>query len=328
MENKSIMTVMTRSDSATSMSITDALALSPTNRLTPAERKAFSKSDHKASKGLGIALTRNDVGPVQSPDQENAQGGNILGDMMALISAKRARSRNASTVTIVGPFRGLGLGLVGGRMGMGVVEKRNKKRRVAGDYTQRVVLGPLCSNESPSKEGLSTAGRDGSSISVLERDEGPDPKTPVGGVFGGHDEEEEDLFGGSASSFVWDVENPFTTPPNAVLQRRFEEMRLSENIGPLDVAPTVPVASLDGQSNFEESEEDNTALCSSNWSSDPLRPSERAWLDGLIAQDKAEDEPRERRRAKRAASRNKMLNVLGAEARQVVDGQYCHTSTD
>ncbi|KAG2036098.1 hypothetical protein BDR03DRAFT_960761, partial [Suillus americanus] len=41
---------MTRCDSATSMSITDALALSPTNRLTPYRTKGH---DHKAGKVLG-----------------------------------------------------------------------------------------------------------------------------------------------------------------------------------------------------------------------------------------------------------------------------------
>ncbi|KAG2749383.1 hypothetical protein P692DRAFT_20833235 [Suillus brevipes Sb2] len=41
----SIQTAITRSGSATSLSITDPLALSPTNRLNPAERKARNHVD-------------------------------------------------------------------------------------------------------------------------------------------------------------------------------------------------------------------------------------------------------------------------------------------
>ncbi|KAG0692717.1 hypothetical protein DFH29DRAFT_882130 [Suillus ampliporus] len=172
---------MARSDSATSMSITDALALSPTNRLTSAERKAFCKSDHKAGKVLGITLTRNHVGQenqnaklalVPSPDEENAQSDDTLEKMMALIDAKRSRNRNTRAVTIVGPLKDLVRGLVSG--------KRNKKRKVAGEHAQRVVLGPLRSNESSSREGneeLSNTASDDSTYSFLELDE--DEETPL-----------------------------------------------------------------------------------------------------------------------------------------------------
>ncbi|KAG0701454.1 hypothetical protein DFH29DRAFT_875872 [Suillus ampliporus] len=327
---------MTRSGSATSMSITDALALSPTNRLTPAERKAFGKSDYKAGKVLGITLTRNHVDQsnqdrrlalVPSPDQENVPGGDTLGEMMALIGAKRLRSRNTSAATIIGPLKNLGCGLASG-MGMDLVEKRFRKRRMAGDYTQRVVLGPLYSNESPDNEGkeLSTSAiNDDGACSFLELDESEDTDMPLADEFPEIDEEgQDDLFSSfPGSGFVWDVENPFDTPPSATLQRYSEAMRLSETIGPLDARL---VASLCHTTNFgASSEEESPALSSDDSFDDIFHPAERAYLDFLIAQDEAEEQSMERRRKRRATlrSRNKMLDVLGAEARHAVDGQYC-----
>ncbi|KAG1876700.1 hypothetical protein DFJ58DRAFT_866085 [Suillus subalutaceus] len=182
METMSTTTAMTRSDSATSMGITDALALSSANKLSPAERKAFSKPDHKAGKVLGVTLTRNHVGqvhhdkklsPCLSQDQENVQGDNILEDTK-VIGAKRSCSRNASAVTIIGPLKDLGRVLASG---MGMVEKRNKGRMAAGGYTQRVVLGLLRSNEPSSKEGkeeLPTGVSDDSACSLPELDESED----------------------------------------------------------------------------------------------------------------------------------------------------------
>ena len=328
-------TIITRSDSTTSMSITDALALSPTNRLTPAERKALSKSDQKAGKVLGITLTRNDVGHanqnrklamVPSADQENAQGRDTFGDMMALIGGKRARSRNTSTVTIISKLNDLGLGVAVG-MGMDFIERRNKKRRVGAQYSPRVVLGPLRSNdESPCKEKLSTTGGYDSANSFLELEHDEDAKTHLAGEFFGENdakEEEEDLLGRPAGSFVWDVEDPFNTPPDAALQQHFEAMRLNEGIGPLDDAPFTPVAycTFDFDKLFED--DDYSALSCDDSFDDLLRPSEKAYLDFLIAQDKADEDPLERRREKRAAlrSRNKMLDVLGEEVRQIIDKQ-------
>ncbi|KAG2148908.1 hypothetical protein DEU56DRAFT_782809 [Suillus clintonianus] len=274
------------------MNITDALGLSPTNRLTLAERKAFGKSDHKAAKILGITLTRNHVrhandrrlALVPSADQENAQ---TLGEMI-LTGAKRSRCNNSSAVAIIRPLmKNLGLGRASG-IGMALVEKRNKNRRAAGEHAQRVILGPLRSNESPIKETkeLSTTVTDDSACSFLELDEIEDAETPLTDEFVvGNDEEEEDvLFRGFPGGFVWDVENPFATPP----------------------------------------EEGIPALYSDNSFDDMLRPAERAYLDYLIEKDEAEVQPMERRKQRRAAmrSRNKMLDVLGIEARQAVDAQY------
>ncbi|KAG0692714.1 hypothetical protein DFH29DRAFT_1008211 [Suillus ampliporus] len=324
---------MSRSDSATSMSIADALALSPTNRLTSAERKAFCKSDHKAGKVLGITLTRNHVGQenqnaklalVPSPDEENAQGDDTLGKTMALIDAKCSHNRNTSTVTIIRSLKDLGRGLVSG-MGMDLVGKRNKKRKVAGEHAQRVVLGSLRSNESSSREGneeLSNTASDDSTYSFLELDE--DEETPLAYEFlEGNDEEgDDDRFGSVTGGFVW-VDNPFATPPSTALQRYLEARWLSETIGPLNASP---VASLCYTTNCEaSSEEESPALFSGDSFNDMLHPAERAYLDFLITQDEAEaeEQPMERRRDRRAAlrSRNKMLDVLGAEARQAVDEQ-------
>ncbi|KAG1722793.1 uncharacterized protein EDB91DRAFT_201486 [Suillus paluster] len=332
LENMSTTNVMTRSNSTTSMSITDALRLSPTNRLTPAERKAFGKSDSKAAKVLGITLTRNHerqanqdrrLALLPSPDQENDHRGNTRGETMALVDVKRPCSRNASDVTIVGPLKDLGRGLASG-MGMNFVKKRNHKRRVAEEYTQRVVLGPSRSNESPGKEESSTAGSDDSVYSFLELDKTEDTETPpIAGEFlalEGNDEEgEDDLFGNfPTSGFVWDVDNPFATPPTTALQRYFEEMRLSEATGPLDPSPVAPITNLEASS-----EEEGPELFSDDSFDDILRPAERAYLDFLITQDEAEEQPMEMRRERRAAlrSRNKILDVLGAEAQQAVDGR-------
>ncbi|KAG1858562.1 hypothetical protein F4604DRAFT_1958199 [Suillus subluteus] len=327
MENMSIQPVMTRSGSATSTSITDALAPSATNRLTPAERKAFGKSDHKAAKILGITLTRNHVNQdgrlaqVPSGNREDPQVGDTLAEMMALIGAKRARGHNSSAVTIFKPPEGLGLA-----SGMGMdLEEKNKKRRVAGEYTQRVVLGPLCSNGPPVEKGeeLSTTISDSGACSSLEPGEIEETETPLAGKYISGNNEEEDLFHGSRG-FVWDVQNPFATPPNTVLQQYAEVMRLGETIGPLDVPP---VASLCYTTNFEPSPAEKIPalrLYSDDSFDDMLRPAERAYLDFLIAQDEAEEQPMERRRQRRAAvrSKNKILDVLGVEARQAVDGQY------
>ncbi|KAG1838272.1 hypothetical protein DFJ58DRAFT_917208 [Suillus subalutaceus] len=297
----SIQPVMTRSGSATSTTITDALAPSATNRLTPAERKAFGKSDHKAAKILGITLTRNHVDqkgrPAQVPsgNREDPQVGDTLAEMMALIG-----------------------------MGMDLVEK-SKKRGVAGEYTQRVVLGPLCSNGPPVEKGeeLSTTISDNGACSSLEPGEIEETETPLAGKYISGNNEEEDLFHGSRG-FVWDVQNPFATPPNTVLQQYAQVMRLGETIGPLDVPPVVPLCYT---TNFEPSPAEEIPalrLYSDDSFDDMLRPAERAYLDFLIAQDEAEEQPMERRRQRRAAvrSKNKMLDVLGVEARQAVDGQY------
>ncbi|KAG1780978.1 hypothetical protein EV702DRAFT_1076628 [Suillus placidus] len=329
MEKMSTTTVITRCDSTTSMSTIDALALSHTNRLTPAERKAFGKSDHKAGKVLGVAITRNHMGHVHhdrrlslclSQDHENAQGDNILGESM-VIGAKRLGSRNASAATIIGPLRNLGRVLASG---MGMVEKRNKGRMVAGGYMQRVVLGPLQSNETPSKKGKEElpTGVGDSACSLPELDESEDTEAPLGAEFLGRNDEEgeDDLFGGSPKGLVWDVGKSLATPPSPTLEQRVEEMQLSETIGHLDVSP---VASLCCTTNFEVSSEESPVLSSDDSFDDMLRPAERAYLDFLIAQDEAEEQSIERRRERRAAlrSRNKMLDVLGAEAQQAVDEQ-------
>ncbi|KAG2044056.1 hypothetical protein BDR03DRAFT_977734 [Suillus americanus] len=325
-----IQPVMTRSGSATSMSITDALAPSVTNRLTPAERKAFGKSDHKAAKILGITLTRNHVNQngrlaqVPSGNQEDRQVGDALAEMMTFIGAKRARGHNSSAVTVFKPRKGLGLA-----SGMGMVDlvEKNKKHGVAGEYTQRVVLAPLCSNEPLVEKGeeLSTTISDNGACSFLEPGEIEETETPLASKYiAGNYEEEEDLFHGSRG-FVWDVQNPFATPPNTVLQQYAEVMRLGETIGPLDVPP---VASLCYTTNFDPSPEEETPalqLYSDDSFDDMLRPAERAYLDFLIAQDEAEEQPMESRRRRRAAvrSKNKMLDVLGVEARQAVITGQC-----
>lgn len=330
MEKMSTTTVMTRCDSATSMSITNVLALSSTNRLTPAERKALGKSDHKASKVLGVTLTRNRVGRVHhdrspslclSQDQENAQGDDILGENIAT-GAKRPRSRNASATTVVGPLKYLGRVFASG---MGMVEKRNKNRIVAEGYTQRVVLDALLSNESSSKEGkeeLPTGVGNDSAYSLPEVDESEDTKALLGTEYSGRNDEEgeDDLLSGLPRGLVWGDDNSLGTPPSPALER-CEEMWLHETTGALDVSP---VASLCYTPNFEVlSEEESPALSSDDSFDDILRPVEQAYLDFLIAQDEAEEQLMERRRERRAAlrSRNKLLDVLGAEARQAVDEQ-------
>lgn len=303
MENMSIQTAITRSGSATSISITDPLALSPTNRLNPAERKAFSKSDHKAAKILGITLTRNHVDQAgrlaRIPSAEDPQVSDTLEEMMG---AKRARNRHSTALTVTRPRKD-------------VLEK-NKKSRVAGECTQRVVLGPLRSNRSPMEEGeeLSTTI---STCSFLESGEIEETSTPLARIYlAGNNEEKEDLFGGSRG-FVWDVQNPFATPPNAVRQQYIEAMRRGETIGPLDVAP------MASTTNFEPSpSEEIPALYSNDSFDDVLRPAERAYLDFLIAQDEAEERPIERRPRRNAVwSRNKILNVLGVEAQEAIDGR-------
>ncbi|KAG1764839.1 hypothetical protein EDD22DRAFT_882109, partial [Suillus occidentalis] len=265
-EKMSATTVMTHCDSATSMSITNVLALSSTNRLTPAERKAFGKSDHKASKVLGVTLTRNRVGRVHHDrssslclpqDQENAPGDDTLEGNIA-ISAKRPCNRNASAATVIGPLKYLGRMLASG---IGMVEKRNKHRMVAEGHTQRVVLG------------ATGVGND-SALSLPEVDESEDIKALLGAECSWQNDEE------------------------------------GEGVASLCYAP-----------NFEvSSEEESPALSSDDSFDDILRPVEQAYLDFLIAQDEAEEQLMERRRERRAAlrSRNKILDVLGAEARHAV----------
>ncbi|KAG2067265.1 hypothetical protein BDR04DRAFT_1159314 [Suillus decipiens] len=300
------------------MSTNDALVPSPTDRLTPAERKAFGKSDNKAAKILGITLTRNHVDQdgrlarMLSADQENPQVGNTLGEMMGLIGAKRARSRNSSAVIVFRPRKGPQLAS-GTRMDS---VERNKRRRVAGDYTQRVILGPLRSNGPPVEEGeeLPTTVSDDSACSFLEPCEIEETETPP---VENNEEEGEDLFD-SSRSFVWNVQNPFATPPDAVLQQYVKARRLGDTIGPFDIAPVASSCYT-----TPSPEEAIPALHSDDSLDDILRPAERAYLDFLIAQDEAEEQPREKRRQRRAAvrSRNKMLDVLGVEARQAIDGQ-------
>lgn len=312
MENMPIQPVMTRSGSATSMSIADALAPSVTNRLTPAERKARNHVDQNGR-----------LAQVPSGNQEDRQVGDTLAEMMTFIGAKRARGHNSSAVTVFKPRKGLGLA---SGMGMMDLVEKNKKHGVAGEYTQRVVLAPLCSNEPLVEKGeeLSTTISDNGACSFLEPGEIEETETPLASKYiAGNYEEEEDLFHGSRG-FVWDVQNPFATPPNTVLQQYAEVMRLGETIGPLDVPP---VASL-CYTNFDPSPEEETPalqLYSDDSFDDMLRPAERAYLDFLIAQDEAEEQPMESRRRRRAAvrSKNKMLDVLGVEARQAVITGQC-----
>ncbi|KAG2079808.1 uncharacterized protein F5147DRAFT_740281 [Suillus discolor] len=296
-----IQTVTKCSGSAVSINITDGPALSLTNRLTPAERKAFGNSDHKAAKILGITLTTQSpwtrMGALlqsSSANEEVSQVYDKLGEMMAL------GSRSPSAVTIFKPRKGLVMDLI----------EKNKKRRVAREYTQRVVLGPLRFNEPPVEEGKE--------LSTTVNDDGALTKRPLACKCQARNN--EDLLG-SSRDFVWDVQNPFATPPNAVLRQYCKTMQLGEMIGPLDIAP--PVASLGYTTNFEPSPEEISAPHSDDSFDNILRPAEQAYLDFLIAQDEAEEHPMERRRQRRAAvrSRNKILDVLGAEARQAVDGQ-------
>lgn len=251
------------------MSITNVLALSSTNRLTPAERKALGKSDHKASKVLGITLTRNRVGRVHhdrspslclSQDQENAQGDDTLEENIA-IGAKRPRSRNASTATVIGPLKYLGRVFASG---MGMVEKRNKNRIVAEEYTQRVVLGALPSNESPSKDGkeeLPTGVGNDSAYSLPDVDESEDTKALLGTEYSGRNDEEgeDDLLSGLPRGLVWGVDNSLATPPSPTLEQH-EEIWLHETTGALDV---LPVASLWDTPNFEVSFEGEIPALSS-----------------------------------------------------------------
>ncbi|KAG1828902.1 hypothetical protein DFJ58DRAFT_848878 [Suillus subalutaceus] len=273
-------TDVTRCDSATSMCIANAVALSSANKLTPAERKAFSKSDHKAGKVLCVTLTRNDVGqvhhheklsPCLSQDQENVQGDNILEDTK-IIGAKRSCSRNASAATIIGPLKDLGRVPASG---MGMVEKRNKGRMAAGRYTQRVVLGLLRSNEPSRKEGkgeLPTGVSDDSACSLPELDESEDTDALL---CRNNEEGEDDLSIGFPRSL--DVENSSATPPSPALERR-EEIRLSETIGPLDVSL---FASLCHTTNVEVSDDPMKEVCptaerieepSNTYASNPYTP--------------------------------------------------------
>lgn len=246
---------------------------------------------------------------VSSADEEVCQVYDKLGEKMALVGAKRAGSRSPSAATIFKPRKGLGMDLI-----------KNKKRRVAREYTQRVVLGPLRFNEPPVEEGkeLSTTVNDDGAWSFSKPDEIEETKRPLACRCQARNN--EDLLG-SSRDFVWDVQNPFATPPNAVLQRYLKTMQLGETIGPLDIAPSV--ASLGCTTNFEPSPEEISALHSDDSFDNFLRPAEQAYLDFLIAQDEAEEHLMERRRQRRAAvrSRNKILDVLGAEARQAVDEQ-------
>jgi hypothetical protein len=206
-----------------------------------------------------------------------------------------------------------------------MVEKRNKNRIVAEGYTQRVVLDALLSNESSSKEGkeeLPTGVGNDSAYSLPEVDESEDTKALLGTEYSGRNDEEgeDDLLSGLPRGLVWGDDNSLGTPPSPALER-CEEMWLHETTGALDVSP---VASLCYTPNFEVlSEEESPALSSDDSFDDILRPVEQAYLDFLIAQDEAEEQLMERRRERRAAlrSRNKLLDVLGAEARQAVDEQ-------
>lgn len=303
MEKMSTTTAMTCCNSATSMSITNAQVLSPNNRLTPAERKAFGRSDHKAGKVLGVTLTRNHVGQDKrlslclSQDQENFQGDNEEG---AVIGTKCSFSRNASTATIIGPLKDrLGRILASG---MKMVEKRNKGRMAAGGYPPRIVLGLLRSNELPGKEGVEELPTGVSdeicARSLAELDENENTEAPLGAEFlERNEEEEDDLFGGSSMGLVRDVENPLASP---ALDRR--------------------VSSIASPIHFEVSSEEESLALSSDDSFDyMLRPAERAYVDFLIAQDEAEGQTMERIALR---SRNKVLDVLGAEARQAVN-EHC-----
>ncbi|KAG1792661.1 uncharacterized protein HD556DRAFT_1444339 [Suillus plorans] len=289
MEKMSNTTAMTCCNSATSMSITNAPVMSPNNRLTPAERKAFARSDHKAGKVLGVTLTRNHVGQDNRQDQENFQGDNEEG---AVIGTKRSFSRNASTATIIGPLKDrLGRILASG---MKMVEKRNKGRMATGGYPPRIVLGLLRYNESvPGKDGMGELPTGVSDQicprSLAELDENENTEAPLGAEFlERNEEEEDDLFGGSPTGLVRDVENPLASP---ALDRRVS-----------------PVASPE-----VSSEEESLALSSDDSFDYMLRPAERAYVDFLIAQDEAEGQTVEKIALR---SRNKVLDVLGAEARQ------------
>ncbi|KAG2150250.1 uncharacterized protein EDB93DRAFT_1103492 [Suillus bovinus] len=320
MEKMPTTTAMTRCGSPTLMS-TYAHALSPTDRLTLAERKAFGKSDRKASKVLGVTLTRNHLGQINqdrrlslslTQDQENAQSDHIPEECMV-----PGAMRNASVATIIRPLKHLGRVLASG---MRIVEKQNKGRMDADEYTPRVVLGLLWSVGSLEKEGKGElpTGISVCSIPELDESERCDTAAPLGAEFlRRNDEEGEDnLFGGFPMGLIRDIETPLASPG---LDRRVEEIQSGGTIGPSDVHVS-PVASLCYTTNFEVSSEGSPVLSSNDSFDDRLCPAERAYLDFLIAQDEAEEQPIRRREALR--SRNKVLDVLGAEARQAVDEQW------
>ncbi|KIJ67342.1 hypothetical protein HYDPIDRAFT_108066 [Hydnomerulius pinastri MD-312] len=343
--------------SSSLMHISEALALSPnatSHTLTVGERTAMRKSDRKAEQLLGVTVTRDvkthgiqDLGigraPLTDLKSTRANASSIvevaqnigIGALMAVIGSKRARSRQFSSITLVGALKHLGVG-------MGLDATGRKKRRVGATYSPRVILGPLhySYEEGESSSGSSTAGSEDEDPSprnsFLELDpEEECARTPTMAdhPYASNADDEDDY---EEEEFVWDVADPFVTPENPeghqLLQEYFSKLRLGEPIGPLDQPTSYEPTS------FEPSYEDTLPASSpvrgsrrsscDLWGSQEnldlgLLPSDLEYINTLLAVDEAEEEAMARRKHKRATlrSRLKKLALLGSEARPAVDGQ-------
>ncbi|KAF9220643.1 hypothetical protein BS17DRAFT_882309 [Gyrodon lividus] len=344
-------------DSSTLMHFKEALALSPnpsSKSLTPEERTALRKSDRKAEQLLGVTLTRDvksyavqdlRVGrpPLTVVKTTRANGGSVMeavqnigiGALMAVVGAKRARSRQFSSVTLVGALKELGAG-------MGLDRAGRKKRCVGATYSPRVVLGPLHPryDTGESSSGSSTAGSEDEGASpqhsFLDLDaEEEYVRTPTFADFShaspedeeeGYEEEEEE-------EFVWDVTNPFAEPQypsgHQMLQEHFARLRLGEFVGPLDQPTTYESVSFDPIEDTVSSPSPARGSRRSScdlWGSHEnlgILPGDLEYINSLLMMDQAEEAEMARRKHKRATlrSRLKKLAILGNEARPAVDGE-------
>ncbi|KIK92450.1 hypothetical protein PAXRUDRAFT_829956 [Paxillus rubicundulus Ve08.2h10] len=334
--------------------INEALALSPPltpKSLTPEERAAMRKSDRKAEKLLGVTLTRDvksqtmpnlEVGraPLTIVKSTRANGGSIVGTvqnlgigaLMAVIGAKRARSRQFSNITLVGALKDLG--------SMSLGRTGRKKRCIGATHPPRVALGSLrdgCGAEG-SSSGSSTAGSEGEDASppnsFLELDEEEYIKTPTFADFSDtapEDDEDEDEEG-EEEEFVWDVANPFAAPENPaghqILQEHFAKLRLGDSVGPLDQPTTYESLSFnlehDKVSSPPSPARGSRRSSYDLWGSDDnlgILPGDLEYVNSLLEMNEAEKEAIPRRKEKRAMlrSRLKKLAILGNEARVAVD---------
>ncbi|KAF9232239.1 hypothetical protein BU15DRAFT_81475 [Melanogaster broomeanus] len=328
-----------RTNSSPLMDISEALALSPTlssNSLTPEERTALRRSHRKAEQLLGVTLTQDvkshdnqhlSVGraPLAALRSSRVNGDSIvdavqsigIGALMAVVGAKRARSRQFSSITLVGALKDLGVGMGLDRMG-------RKKRCVDGSCSRRVVIGPLHYRYDTGERssGSSTAGSEDEDTSPRHSFLDLDPheeyvKTPTYAEFSHPPTEDDDEATEEREQkeeqFVWDVVNPFAEPQHPaghqMLQEHFSKLRLGESVGPLDQPTTYEAVSFDP---IRDTSSPPSPLRGSRrsscdlWDSDEnlgIQPTDLAYIDYLLALDEAEEEAMARPKHKRATLR-------------------------
>ncbi|EGN97319.1 hypothetical protein SERLA73DRAFT_184000 [Serpula lacrymans var. lacrymans S7.3] len=228
---------------------------STTNVLPRDVRSAMRRSDMKASRLLGVTVTRDDGALFATNNNANARHSDenivphcALGMRSSNSKAKsksKTHAKSSSLSTLVGVLKNMNMHMRIGKevVGVGKAKKRFGKK----EGPRRVVLAPLGPNVSSSIEEardrngrLEVSDGDSCSYSAYQQLDDGSRSSACDSVIGTTSESEtlgrgnearEDEIAAEARPFKWDVENPFATPTSSPVR-----VIMFENISPLDIS--------------------------------------------------------------------------------------------